>query len=90
MNWTKYIFTYLLPNWLGTWKENAIIWWHLMSGKYDDYVLMEDEIPFEECRGAFWANINTDWTDTRHQLNELMELMKDENFDSVNIEDLDW
>ena len=90
MNWTKYIFTYLLPNWLGTWKENTIIWWHLMSGKYDDYVLMEGEIPFEECRGAFWANINTDWTDTRHQLNELMELMKDENFDSVNIEDLDW
>ena len=76
MSWTKYIFVHLLKNWERTWRDNATNWWHLMTGRYDDYVLLDDEIPFEECRLAFWASLNTDWTDSKHELDCLIEQLK--------------
>jgi len=76
MNWTEYIFVHLLKDWKDTWIENFIIWFDLMTGRYDDYVLWEGEIPFEECRAAFWASLNTDWTESKRELEWLMEQIK--------------
>jgi hypothetical protein len=35
-------------------------WKDLMTGNYDDYSLLKNKDPFEECYNWFWCNLNDD------------------------------
>lgn len=52
-------------------------WKDLMSGNYNDYVLLKDDDPFEECYNWFWANLNDDDLVEKEFLEYLDKIVED-------------
>jgi hypothetical protein len=75
MTWTEYIFTYLIPSWIQTFKCNFHIWKDLMTGNYSDYALMWYDDPYEECYEWFWSSLNIDDTLSKSFLEHLHQMV---------------
>jgi len=50
------------------------MWRDLISGNYENYALLKDDDPYEECYQWFWASINMDETLPKEFLEHLLEL----------------
>jgi len=50
------------------------MWRDLISGNYDNYALLSDDDPYEECYQWFWCSINMDETYPKEFLEYLMDL----------------
>ena len=71
MTWYKYITSYLIPSWFNSFKYNFGMWADLMTDKCDNYAILEDDDPYQECYNWFWESINLDDTASKDMLDKL-------------------
>ena len=83
MTWTQYIFTHLIPTWFRSFNDNFRMWCDLMTGNYENYVLLKDDKPFEQCYEWFWTSINLDETYPKEFLEYLQQMVEDVNTGKV-------
>ncbi len=50
------------------------MWKDLISGNYENYALLKDDDPYEECYQWFWCSNNMDETLPKEFLEYLMEM----------------
>lgn len=55
--------------------NNFKMWRDLLSGNYENYALLEDDDPYEECYNWFWTSINLDETYPKEFLEYLQEMV---------------
>ena len=77
MTWPQYIFTHLIPSWFQTIGGNFRIWRDLVTGNYENYALLKDDDPYEECYSWFWTSINLDETYPKEFLEYLQQMVDD-------------
>ena len=77
LSWFKYITDHLLRVWVQQWTCNFRIWADLMTSNYDGYALLEEDDPYEECCGWFWASINIDETLPKEFIEYLNQMVDD-------------
>ena len=77
MTCAQYIFTHLIPTWFSSFGDNFRMWADLMTGNYENYGLLKDDDPYQECYEWFWASINLDETYPKEFLDYLHQLMDD-------------
>ena len=77
MTWTEYIFTHLIPTWFSSFNDNFRMWRDLMTGNYENYALLKDDDPFQECYEWFWTSINLDETYPKEFLEYLHQMIDD-------------
>ena len=53
------------------------MWRDLISGNYENYNLLPEDDPYEECYNWFWSSINLDETYSKEFLEYLQQLVKD-------------
>jgi hypothetical protein len=53
------------------------MWRDLISGNYENYALLKDDDPYEECYQWFWCSINLDETYPKEFLDYLHQLVED-------------
>ena len=53
------------------------MWRDLISGNYENYALLKDDDPYEECYQWFWTSINLDETYPKEFLDYLHQLVED-------------
>ena len=53
------------------------MWADLMTGNYENYALLKDDDPFQECYEWFWTSINLDETYPKEFLEYLMQMVDD-------------
>ena len=49
----------------------------LISGNYENYALLKDDDPYEECYNWFWTSINLDETLPKEFLEYLQQMVDD-------------
>lgn len=77
MNLVEYYFKHVIPTgWRGI-RSSFRMWKDLMTGNYDDYVLLKEEDPFESCRDWFWFSLGEDETLPKDFLEYLQELISE-------------
>ena len=77
MSWGEYIFTHLIPTWFQSFGDNFRMWSDLMTGNYENYGLLKDDDPYQECYEWFWTSINLDETYPKEFLEYLMQMVDD-------------
>ena len=77
MTWAEYIFTHLIPTWFRSFGDNFIMWADLMTGNYENYALLKDDDPYQECYEWFWTSINLDETYPKEFLEYLQQMVND-------------
>ena len=77
LSWFKYITDHLLRAWVQSWTCNFRMWVDLMTNNYDDYALLEEDDPEQECYEWFWASINMDDTYPKEFLEYLNQMVDD-------------
>lgn len=78
MSWVEYIITHMIPTWIQSWGDNYQMWADfVLFSNYDKYALLDDDVPFEECRDWFWSSINTDEVLPKFFLEGLMQMSDD-------------
>jgi hypothetical protein len=77
MSWFDYVFQHLIPTGFKSFRDNFRMWADLMTGNYDNYALLKDDDPFEECRSWFFTSINLDETYPKEFLEYLMQMVED-------------
>jgi hypothetical protein len=75
MTWTQYIFTHLIPTWFMSFGDNFRMWSDLMTENYENYALLKEDDPFQECYNWFWTSINLDETYPKEFLEYLQEMV---------------
>jgi hypothetical protein len=77
MNWIEYYFGHCFQTgWREMWN-NFKMWRDLISGNYENYNLLPEDDPYEECYNWFWSSINLDETYSKEFLEYLQQLVKD-------------
>ena len=77
MNWIEYYFGHCFQTgWREMWN-NFKMWRDLISGNYENYNLLPEDDPYEECYNWFWTSINLDETYSKEFLEYLQQLMRD-------------
>ena len=75
LNWFEYYIGHCLQTgWREMWN-NFKMWRDLLSGNYEDYALLPDDDPYEECYNWFWTSINLDETYPKEFLGYLQDLV---------------
>jgi hypothetical protein len=77
LNWWEY---WIGHCWMTGWQTIAInfrMWGDLMGSNYDNYALLKDDDPLEECLDWFWVSLNEDDTYPKQFLEELMQMVED-------------
>ncbi len=77
MTWAEYIFQHLIPTWFHSFGCNFRMWRDLMTGNYENYALLKDDDPFQECYEWFWTSINLDETYPKEFLEYLQQMVDD-------------
>jgi len=77
MSWVEYIFTHLFPTWLQTFNVNFRIWLDLMTNNVNDYALLEEHDPLEECIDWFWSGLNEEEVYPKEFLEYLLQISDD-------------
>lgn len=83
MSWAEYIFTHVLPTWVQVFRMNFRIWADLMTDNLDNYALMKEDDPLEECRDWFWTSLNEDEVYSKEFLEHLLRLVDEVNTGKV-------
>ncbi len=77
LNWFEYYFGHCFQTgWREMWN-NFKMWRDLISGNYENYALLKDDDPYQECYEWFWASINMDETYPKEFLEYLMQMVDD-------------
>jgi hypothetical protein len=77
MNWFEYYFGHCFQTgWREMWN-NFKMWRDLLSNNYENYALLPEDNPYEECYNWFWTSINLDETLSKEFLEYLQQLMRD-------------
>ena len=77
MNWFEYYFIHCFQTgWREMWN-NFKMWRDLISGNYENYALLPEDDPYEECYQWFWTSINLDETYPKEFLEYLMQMVDD-------------
>lgn len=77
LNWWEY---WIGHCWMTGWQTIAInfrMWGDLMGSNYDNYALLNEDDPLEECLDWFWVSLNEDDTYPKQFLEELMQMVED-------------
>jgi hypothetical protein len=53
------------------------MWRDLISGNYENYALLKQDDPFQECYEWFWTSINMDETYPKEFLEYLLQMVED-------------
>ena len=77
MTWTQYIFQHLIPTGFRSFRDNFRMWRDLITSNYQDYALLEDDDPYEQCYEWFWTSINLDETYPKEFLEHLQQMVDD-------------
>ena len=77
MTQIKYIFTHLIPIGFRSFRDNFRMWRDLITSNYQDYALLEDDDPYEQCYEWFWTSINLDETYPKEFLENLQQMVDD-------------
>lgn len=86
LSWGEYIFTHMIPTWFQSFSDNYRMWADLvLFSNYENYALLKDDDPFEECRDWFWSSINTDDVLPKFFIEELMQMADDLDKGKVNL-----
>ena len=88
MSWAEYIFTHVLPTWVQVFRMNFRIWADLMTDNLDNYALMRDDDPLEECRDWFWTSLNEDEVHPKEFLEYLLQMVDD--IDTGKVKTYTW
>jgi len=75
-----YLDYYFRHCWIGGWRQIANtfrIWRDLMTSNYADYALLEEDNPYEECLGWFWASLGQDETLPKAFIEHLQQMVQD-------------
>jgi len=77
LNWFEYYFGHCFQTgWREIWN-NFKMWRDLISGNYENYALLKDDDPYEECYQWFWTSINLDETYPKEFLEDLIQMADD-------------
>jgi len=77
MNLFEYYFGHCFQTgWREMWN-NFKMWRDLLSNNYENYALLPEDDPYEECYNWFWTSINLDETLSKEFLEYLQQLMRD-------------
>jgi hypothetical protein len=77
MNILEYYITHVFPTGWQTVASAFRIWKDLMIGNYQDYALMPDDDPEQECIEWFWATLGDDDVLPKEFLEYLYQLSED-------------
>jgi hypothetical protein len=77
MSWAEYIFTHVLPTWVQVFRMNFRIWSDLMTDNLDNYALLKNDDPLEECLGWFWSSLGEDEVYPKEFLEHLLQMVDD-------------
>ena len=75
MNWWEY---WIGHCWMTGWQTiriNFRVWADLMGSTYENYALLKDDDPEQECLEWFWVGLNDDDVYPKEFLEGLMEMM---------------
>jgi hypothetical protein len=53
------------------------MWRDLITSNYEDYALLEDDDPYEQCYEWFWCSVNLDETYPKEFLEHLQQMVDD-------------
>ena len=56
---------------------NFQVWADLMGSTYENYALLPEDDPYQECLEWFWTSINLDETYPREFLEDLRQIVED-------------
>jgi len=74
LTWVEYYFGHCFQTgWREIWN-NFKMWRDLLSGNYENYALLPEDDPYQECYDWFWTSINLDETYPKEFLEYLMEM----------------
>jgi len=77
LNWIEYYFGHCFQTgWREIWN-NFKMWRDLISGNYENYALLEEDDPYEECYNWFWTSINMDECLGKDFLEYLQQMVDD-------------
>jgi hypothetical protein len=77
LNWFEYYFGHCFQTgWREIWN-NFKMWRDLISGNYENYALLKQDDPFQECYEWFWTSINMDETYPKEFLEYLLQMVED-------------
>ncbi len=77
LNWIEYYIGHCFQTgWREMWN-NFKMWRDLISGNYENYALLKDDDPYEECYNWFWTSINMDECLGKDFLEYLIQLADD-------------
>jgi len=88
MTWTQYIFQHLIPTWFKSFGDNFRMWADLMTDNFENYALLKDDDPFQECYEWFWTSINLDETYPKEFLEYLQKMVED--IDAGKVKTYSW
>ena len=75
LNWWEY---WIGHCWMTGWQTiriNFRVWADLMGSSYENYALLKDDDPEQECLEWFWVGLNDDDVYPKEFLEGLMEMM---------------
>jgi hypothetical protein len=73
----EYYITHVFPTGWHTIASAFRIWRDLMTGNYDDYGLLKDDDPEQECIEWFWATLGEDDVYPKEFLEYLEQMVDD-------------
>lgn len=77
MNWFQY---WIGHCWMTGWqsiRHNFRMWADLMGSNYENYALLKEDDPYEECVQWFWMALNEDDVYPQEFLEELIQMCED-------------
>ena len=77
LNWWEYWFGHC---WMTGWQTiriNFRVWADLMGSSYENYALLKDDDPEQECIEWFWVGLNDDDVYPKEFLEGLMQMIDD-------------
>jgi len=77
MNWFQY---WIGHCWMTGWqsiRHNFRMWADLMGSNYENYALLKEDDPYEECVQWFWLSLNEDDVYPQEFLEELIQMCED-------------
>lgn len=76
MNIISYYMEHAIPTGWQTIGSAFRMWKDLMTDNFENYVLLKDDDPFEECRDWFWGTLGADEVLPKFFLEELQEMIR--------------
>lgn len=77
ISWVQYYCTHVFPTGWQTIASAFRIWKDLMTGNYDNYALLDEDNPYEECYNWFWGTLGEDDVLPKEFLEYLYQLADD-------------